>query len=201
MTSIFYKMRRQDREMPEDFAYSVIDKARFGTMALMDETYTYSVPLSIARYENKLYFHSAKAGKKTELLENEPLVCISFVGDAKVPEIYTEEELEDIMSDPKKWSLLSKNVFTTEFESAIVYGKVCQVTDAEEIKLALRTIAQKYTPDKMKYIEQAISAGISHVRIYSVTIDHITGKRKKYDENGEEMKYGRGWNDAKENKG
>lgn len=105
MTSIFYKMRRQDREMPEDFAYSVvdkvgiastmskltlrdfaysvIDKARFGTMALMDETYTYSVPLSIARYENKLYFHSAKAGKKTELLENEPLVCISFVGDAK----------------------------------------------------------------------------------------------------------------------
>lgn len=105
------------------------------------------------------------------------------------------------MSDPKKWSLLSKNVFTTEFESAIVYGKVCQVTDAEEIKLALRTIAQKYTPDKMKYIEQAISAGISHVRIYSVTIDHITGKRKKYDENGEEMKYGRGWNDAKENKG
>lgn len=194
MKEIERKMRRQDREMPQDFAFYVIDKASYGTMAIHDEPYTYSVPLSIARNGNTLYFHSAPAGKKTELLEKEPLVSISFVGDVEVPENYSQEELQQLVNDPKKWSLLARNVFTTEFESAIVYGKVSQVTNEDEIKLALRRIAQKYTPSKMEFIEEAIQSGIERVRIYSVTIDHITGKRKKYDNEGNEMKFQRGWN-------
>ncbi len=193
MSDFNREMRRKDREMPRDFGLHVIDKATYGTMAIPDKPYTYSVPLSIARYENTLYFHSAPAGKKTELFDQEPLVCVSFVGDVEVPENYTNEELRELLKDPKQWSMLARNVFTTQYESAMVYGKVHQVSDEEEIKLALRTIAQKFTPDKMEFVEKAIEAGIHRVRIYAVSIDHVTAKRKKYDEEGVEMKFQRGW--------
>lgn len=189
------EMRRKDREMPRDFGLYVIDKATYGTMAIPDEPYTYSVPLSIARHENTLYFHSAPAGKKTELFEQEPLVSISFVGEVDVPENYTHEELRELLKDEKQWSMLARNVFTTQFESAMVYGKVRHVTDKEEIKLALRTIAQKFTPDKMEFVDKAIEAGIHRVRLYAVSINHLTAKRKKYDANGVEMKFQRGWNE------
>lgn len=185
-------MRRKDREMDRDFGLSVIDNATYGTLAMVDsEALPYCLPLTIVRDDNTLYFHSAKAGEKVEILKNNPRVCISFVGRVQVPDNYTDEELDEIVKDEEKTVLLISKVFTTEFESAIVRGKALVVENRDEQIHAIRLVCEKYTPDKMKYFDQAIKAGLGRVQVYKVEIEEITAKRKKYDQDGEEMKWGR----------
>ena len=56
-------MRRKDREMDKDFGLEVIDKSKYGVISLVDNNnMPYSVPLSIVRDGDMLYFHSATVG-------------------------------------------------------------------------------------------------------------------------------------------
>jgi nitroimidazol reductase NimA-like FMN-containing flavoprotein (pyridoxamine 5'-phosphate oxidase superfamily) len=187
-------MRRKEREMARVFGLSVIDKTRFGTLSTIDnQGKPHGLPLSIVRNGDVLYFHSSKEGEKVEILENNPYVSISFVGDVKIPENYTEEELDKIAKDASITARLISSVFTTEFESAIVTGKVEKIQNENEKIDAMRLICEKYTPEKMKYFNAAIKSGLGRVNVYKVSIEtgKITAKRKKYDSNGEEMKWGR----------
>ena len=95
------------------------------------------------------------------------------------------------MKDESKAGLLGSSVFTTEYESALVKGKVCLVENEEERIEAMRLICEKYTPSKMAYFNMAIKSGLARTNVYKIVIEEITAKRKKYDKNGEEMKWGR----------
>lgn len=185
-------MRRIDREMSREFGKQVIDRARFGTLSMIDKNgEPYCIPLSIVRDENTLYFHSAADGKKVRLFECNPRVCIAFVGKIKIPENYTAEQLQEIAKDETKAALLISSVFTTEYESALVEGRVELVED-ENVKIkAMRLICEKYTPSKMGYFDMAVKAGLGRAHVYKVEIFEISAKRKKYDKSGEEMKWGR----------
>jgi hypothetical protein len=57
--------------------------------------------------------------------------------------------------------------------------------------MALRLICEKYTPDSMPFFETAAAKSMKITGIVRVDIDEITGKRKKYDKDGKEMKWGR----------
>ena len=51
-------MRRKDREMDENFAIELLDTCDYMTMSMVDEVgEAYAVPLSMARLDDKLYFH------------------------------------------------------------------------------------------------------------------------------------------------
>lgn len=185
-------MRRKDREMTKAFGLEVIDKSKYGVISMIDEdNEPYGIPLSIVRDENNLYFHSAMGGEKVEIFEENPKVSIAFVGETKIPENYTEEELDEIVKDESKAVLLISKVFTTEYESAVVTGKVKLVEDEEEKIKAMRLICEKYTKTKMDYFDMAIKAGLKRTNVYRIDIEEINAKRKKYDLNGEEMKWGR----------
>ena len=185
-------MRRKDREMDREFGLKVIDKSIYGVLSMVDnDNELYGVPLSIARDGNTLYFHSAMDGRKVKALEENPKVSVVFVGETKIPEIYSNEELDEIMKDKSKAGILSSKVFTTEFESAIVVGRVKLVEDDEERVRGLRLICEKYTPTKMVYFPMAVKAGLKGTNVYSIEIEEITAKRKKYNVNGEELKWGR----------
>ena len=184
-------MRRKDRQMPQNFAHQVIDKAQYGVLSMIDGDNPYSVPLSIVRSGDVLYFHSAKQGRKVEVLVRNANVSIVFVGDKSVPDNYSHDELEEMNSDPSKAVKLISSVFTTEFESAIVKGVVQMVDDEDEKIAAMRLICEKYTPSKMKYFDTAIDAGLKRTNVYKVKIESLSAKRKKYDDEGVEMKWGR----------
>ena len=184
-------MRRKDRQMPPQFAHQVIDKAPYGVVSMIDGDHPYSVPLSIVRSGDVLYFHSAKQGRKVEVLARNANVTVVFVGDKGVPENYSHDELEEMNSDASKAVKLISSVFTTEFESAIVTGVVKMVDDVDEKIAAMRLICEKYTPDKMKYFDTAIDAGLKRTYVYKVEIEGLSAKRKKYDDEGVEMKWGR----------
>jgi nitroimidazol reductase NimA-like FMN-containing flavoprotein (pyridoxamine 5'-phosphate oxidase superfamily) len=173
-------VRRKDRQMSAEFGYTVIDKADFGVVSVMDENGDpYGVALSMAREDDALYFHSAKDGKKVRAFTNNPNVTVVFVGDVNVPESYTEEELEELTQDPSQAAVFASGVFTTEYESAIVRGTVSRVVDEEEKVRAMKHICEKYVPSKMEYFALASADGLDKADVYRIDIQEVTAKRKK----------------------
>lgn len=182
-------MRRKDRQMDEEFGFRIIDKSAYGTISMMGEDKKpYGIPLSMVRDEKTLYFHSAMDGKKVRALDKYPNVSISFVGEVKVPENYSKSELDELIKDESKAVLLISSVFTTEYESVVVEGRVEPVKDDREKIKGMKLICEKYTPTKMDYFEMAIKAGLKRTNVYKVKIDDIKAKRKKYDIDGKEQK-------------
>ncbi len=184
-------MRRKDREMNKEFGLQIIDKSNHGVLSMVDEDKAYGLPLSIVRDANYLYFHSAKEGRKVDVLDNNPNISIVFVGKVNIPENYERDELDEMSKNPNKAIKFISSVFTTEFESVIVDGKVEVVVNKNEKINAMRLICQKYTPNKMKYFHTAIDAGLKRTKVYRIRIENISSKRKKYDNKGKEMKWAR----------
>lgn len=184
-------MRRKDREMDRDFALGVIDNSRYAVLSLQDKNNkVYAVPISPARVIDVLYIHSAKEGHKVDVIKSNSRVVLTFVGGVKVPDPIKEEEFIESKEKNQLAALTSKH-FTTQFESAIVVGKAVILENLEEKTEGLRAISQKYTPMNMKYFDEAVSASIERTMVIKIEIEEITAKRKKYDENGDEMKWGR----------
>lgn len=151
-------MRRKDREMDRTFAITVLDKCEYAILSMVDiEEKPYSVPVSIVRKEETIYFHCAKEGKKIEAMQKHPNVCIVCVGDT-CPEI---------------------DKFTTKYESAIVYGVAEEVCLEEEKILALRLLCERYTPTNMENFDRAIEKSLAQTAVWKVSIAFITGKCKK----------------------
>ncbi|WP_108822318.1 pyridoxamine 5'-phosphate oxidase family protein [Dysgonomonas sp. Marseille-P4361] len=185
-------MRRKDREMNQEFAIGLIDKSPFGVLSIIDmDGQPYGIPLSLVRDDKFLYFHSAKGGKKADSLSNGQSVWVTFVGTVDVPDLFSEEELQSFLTNESKASTLSSKVFTTEYESAMILGKIYLVKEETESINALRLLCEKYTPSKMPYFDLAVKEGLPKTNIYRIDIEEITSKRKKFDSSGEEMKWGR----------
>ena len=88
-------------------------------------------------------------------------------------------------------TLRATDKFTTEFESAVIRGNACEVTDDDEKIHALRLICQRHTPANMEQFDAAIEKSLARTGVWKIDIAEITGKRKKYDSSGKEMKFGR----------
>ena len=82
--------------------------------------------------------------------------------------------------------------FTLQFKSAIAFGKAEIVTeDAEKIH-GLRLICERILPQHMDAFDQSIARSLSRTAVVRIMLtDPPTGKRKQYDKDDMEMKYGR----------
>ena len=78
-------MRKKSREMGAEWALEVMDKAPYITASMADgDGMPYSVPLSLARTDEKtFYFHCATEGKKLDILRENPCVCLTAVSKCK----------------------------------------------------------------------------------------------------------------------
>ena len=155
-------MRRHDREQSLEFSLALIDRCTHGVMAISTgEDTPYCLPLSFVRVDNSLYFHGAKEGRKADLLQQNPRVCITFVG----------EDSPDLEAPSN---------FTTYFQSAIVTGTAVEVTQEEEKIEALRALCQKVLPQYMTgdLFDQAIAQSLPPTAVWRIDMDHITGKAK-----------------------
>ncbi len=81
--------------------------------------------------------------------------------------------------------------FTLQYKSAIAFGHAELVeTDAEKIE-GLRLISERFLPQHMDAFDQSIEQSLSRTAVVRITLTASpTGKRKQYDKNGDEMKYG-----------
>lgn len=184
-------MRRKDREMSAEFGLSVIDHAPYGVLSVADGEATYAVPLSPARVGHTLYVHSAKEGHKMELLADGTPVRVVFVSHVGVPTLHSDDTIAEVIREGGAGRLLSQ-VFTTEFSSAVVRGRVYRIheeVEPDRYREGLYAICAKYTPDKMQFFEAAFAAGKTRTAVFAISIDEVTAKRKKFGRDGKELKW------------
>lgn len=169
-------MRKVSREMDSQWALEVMRKTPYITVSFTRADGTaYGVPLSLACTDDRIwYFHCAPEGDKLDALAAHPQVCLSAVTKC-APTV-----------GPKDGS------FTLQYRSAIAFGRAELVTDDEEKIRALRAISERFLPQHMDAFDDAIARSLHRTAVVRITLDEPpTGKRKQYDRNGEEMKYGR----------
>lgn len=162
--------------MDSQWALEVMRKAPYITVSFTRADGTaYGVPLSLAsKDDNVWYFHCAPEGDKLDAIAVNPEVCLSAVTKCQ-PTV-----------GPKD------GTFTLQYRSAIAFGKAEVVTDDYEKILALRLISQRFLPKHMAAFEEAVERSLHRTTVVRIVLlDPPTGKRKQYDKNGDEMKYGR----------
>lgn len=186
------EMRRKDREMDMNFAYSILDKAEFGSLATLNEDGSpYCIPVSTVRQEDKIYIHGASQSTKIENIKRNPKICMSFVGDVKALPPSPREEFDKDRQDPAAFGRIASKKFATEYELAVVFGTAHIIEGREEKILGLKLLSEKYTPGNMPYFNAAIEDSLKKTCVLRIDIEKITGKRNQFDKDGVEMKRGR----------
>ena len=169
-------MRKESREMSAGWALEVFDKAPYITVSMTGaDGNPYGLPLSLVRTDDTTFwFHCATEGKKLDILKANPRVFLSAVTRCRP------------LRGPKDGS------FTLEFQSATAVAEAEIVEDENEKKEALRAICQRFFPQQMEGFEEAVSRSLHRTAVVRISLtEPPVGKRKQYDANGDEMKYGR----------
>lgn len=162
--------------MDATFALEVLDKAPYVTMSMTrPDSRPYGIPLSLVRTDEKtFYFHCALEGEKLECIAHQPIVSLSAVTRCS-PTV-----------GPKDGS------FTMQYKSATAIGMAELVQDDKEKIEALRAICLRFLPQHMEAFDEAVSRSLSRTAVVRITLmEPPVGKRKQYDKQGEEMKWGR----------
>ena len=154
---MFKEIRRKERSIEEKDAIELLKNGEYGVLSMVGENgYGYGVPLSYVLMDNNIYFHCAVEGFKLDSIEKNNNVSFCVVGKTQVL--------------PEK--------FSTEYESAIAFGKAYEV-DVEEKERALFSIIQKYSPgyeeSGMEYIKRAAH----RTKVVKIAIEKVTGKARK----------------------
>lgn len=152
-----HPMRRKERELTREEALAIFARAEVATVSMVTEEGPYAVPVSPVCLNNVLYFHSAFAGRKVEVLKRDPRVWISAFTDVHA----------------------AIDKFTTYYESAMAWGNVRFVTEPDEKIAALRALCEKFTPMNMADFDRAVQASLPRTALYALPLDHISGKAKR----------------------
>ena len=161
LTSIGTKceMRREEKQIGDlDAVEAVIRSSRVCRLGLSEDNRPYVVPLCFGYRDNTLYFHSAPAGRKIEILKKNNSVCFEFDIDHEV--VQSEEAC--------KWSM--------KYRSVIGFGRASFVADLEEKRKGLDAIMNHYAGPSSDYPETAIAGTV----LIKVEIESMTGKQSGY---------------------
>lgn len=135
----------------------IIDKCDTCFLGMVDqEGKPYVLPMNFGYEDGVIYLHSAKAGRKIDIMKNNPEVCISFSTDHKL--FYRNETVACS--------------YGMDYRSVLAYGKVVFVDDYEEKARILNVVMRKYTGKDFSYKTPAVN----NVEIYKVEPVKIEGK-------------------------
>ena len=152
-------MRRKEKEiLDREEIESIIKKADVCRLGLSDNNIPYIVPLNFGYKENCLYFHTAKVGKKMDMIKTNNMVCFELDIDHEVVRA----------ENPCDWNM--------KFQSVIGYGKAFVLTDAEEKRRALDVIIEHYSGQTDEYAEKLVD----RLAVIKVEIESMTGKKSGY---------------------
>lgn len=151
---MFREMRRGKQLLSMEDTISVMDRCTNGVLACLgDDDYPYAVPVSYVYFNEKIYFHSAKAGHKIDAVTKNPKVSFSVID-------------ED--------TIVSKE-YTTYFRSVIAFGKA-RIAEGDERIEAFKALVEKYSGDQPEEAKLKEIMGCMQSYIFAIDVEHITGK-------------------------
>ena len=152
------EMRRKDRLLSDQETRAVLEKGRYGVLATVDaDGAPYGVPISYAVMNGEIYFHCAKTGEKLDNIARNPAVSFTVVGDIQP---------------------VFDGGFTTNYESAVAFGKAREVTDPKEKRDAFLAMVMKYLPGHADAFDHEMRKE-PNTRMFAVSCDRLTGKSRK----------------------
>ena len=150
-------MRRSDKQIADqDEIKSILENNTICRIAFSENNNPYLVPMNYGYYENKMYLHSAKEGKKIKMLETNNQICFEITDSIEIVE--------------------SKNAcnFGTKYRSVIGFGKMIPVSDTNEKQKALQVLMKQHTnKDNWQFPEKMMEKII----ILEIRIESLTGKK------------------------
>ncbi len=154
---MFRDIQRVRQKLDREECLTVLKTAKRGVLSVIgDDGYPYGLPINHYYDEEtgKLYFHSGKTGHKIDALRasDKASFCVMDEG----------ERMEG------EWWLT--------FRSVVVFGRVSFVEDYDEAIEVSRRLSCRFTDDGA-YIEREIVQSGPAVLVFSLTPEHMTGKR------------------------
>jgi len=152
-------MRRKDREITDRGAMeAILDAAEVCRIALADGGEPYVVPVCFAYGDNAIYFHSALAGRKMEILAKNPRCCVEV-----------DRSSGPIQSDnPCAWEM--------RYQSVICTGTARVLTEYGEKRDAMNRILQHYGSPEHAFSEKELEK----VGLVKISLDGMTAKQHGY---------------------
>ena len=152
-------MRRKEKEITDRAVIeSIVLRSSVCRLALSEDNRPYIVPLCFGYKDNTLYFHSARKGKKLDILRKNNNVCFEFDIDHKIVEA----------EKACKWGM--------KYQSVIGYGNASVINDPESKRRAFNIIMQHYSGRSFTYAEVALKDTV----IIKVKIESMRGKKSGY---------------------
>ena len=152
-------MRRKDKEITEiKDIEEIIKRARVFRLAMTLDDNPYIVPLCFGYRDKTIYFHSAREGKKIDIIKKNNNVCFEFDIDYELIE----------SENSCKWGM--------RYRSVIGFGKVAIIENMEEKQAALGIIMQNYTDKVFLFPEKMVEATF----VAKIDIEQISGKNSGY---------------------
>ncbi len=153
-------MRRKDKEITDkETMEQILDKAEVIRLAMVDGGEPYLVAMNFAYLNGFLYMHSAKQGRKIDILLKNSRVAFQADTDVKIQ--LEEEACES----------------TTRYMSVVGTGNASLIDENEEKIKVLDAIMTKHTGRTgFEYSEKAFERTL----VIKVVIDSMTGKKSGY---------------------
>ena len=156
-------MRRKDREIQNiEDKIKIIEKCKFCRVGLSENNYPYIIPLNYGySYENNkltLYFHSAREGKKIDIIKNNRHACFEIDCDTKL--IEAEKACG----------------YGYEFKSIIGFGEIIFLETDKEKNDGLNILMKHQTGKNIQYTFGEDE--LKKVLVFKMEINEFTGKEK-----------------------
>lgn len=150
-------MRRKEKVITDrNEILNVLASEKICRIAFADGKTPYLVPVNYGYKDNALYVHSAKEGRKIEIIKENNTVCFEI-----------EHDVQIVRADNAcRW--------TTLYTSIIGYGRAELVTDTPSVMNALDVIMKQQSGQETWSYDEAI---LKNVAIIKITIASISGKR------------------------
>ncbi len=159
-----HPMRRKDRQLTDEETLEVIQHTHHAVLGTVGADGTpYAVPVTPLYIDGTIYFHTAadQKGLRYKNITANPKVSLCYIGRA------------DIAGDeiPKH--------FAVNYASAIVSGRVSQVTDEAEIKRFFLAFCEHLVPYATpEEVEDGYKRGRPGIFVWKIAIDSMTGKAR-----------------------
>lgn len=149
-------MRRKEREIKDKKEIEQILKAgSLCRLAMVDKDKPYLVPMNFGYREGALYLHSAREGRKIELIKKNPQVCF---------------EVDEIIRFRKAKLACDWGV---EYKSVIGSGKAIFLSKPEEKRQAFDIIMAQYSDEAFDYSDNMLEKTL----VIKIEIETMTGKK------------------------
>ncbi|MGB2783022.1 MAG: pyridoxamine 5'-phosphate oxidase family protein [Atribacterota bacterium] len=152
-------MRRKDKEIvDEKVMISIIEKAIVCKVAMCWQDEPYVIPMNFGYQDNYIYLHSAREGRKLDILQNNDKVCIEF--DVDVELVQSPEACKTSM----------------KYKSVLIFGTAVILKDIAEKKRALDIIMHHYYCHTSLSVFPYPEDSLEKVIIIKVKVKKMTGK-------------------------